>query len=113
MNRRPGTENVAGIVGSGKAAELAFSELEETRERMKALRDYFWEKIQERIDEVRLNGHPVKRLPNTLNVSFEWIEGESLVINLDLHGIATSTGSACTSGALEPSHVLVAMGVPL
>jgi cysteine desulfurase len=112
MNRRPGTENVAGIVGLGKAAELAFSELEETREQMKALRDYFWKRIQDRIDAVRLNGHPIERLPNTLNVSFEWIEGESLVINLDLLGIATSAGSACTSGALEPSHVLVAMGVP-
>lgn len=113
MNRRPGTENVAGIVGFGKAAELAFSELEQNRERMKATRDYFWEKIQERIDGVCLNGHPIQRLPNTLNVSFEWVEGESLVINLDLRGVAAATGSACTSGALEPSHVLVAMGIPL
>jgi cysteine desulfurase len=112
LNRRAGTENVSGIVGVGKASELAFEELLRTPERAKPLRDYFWEKIQQGIDHVRLNGHPTKRLPNTLNVTFEFIEGESLVINLDLFGIATSTGSACTSGALEPSHVLLAMGVP-
>jgi cysteine desulfurase len=112
LNRRAGTENVSGIVGFGKASELAFEELLENPERAKPLRDYFWEKIQHGIDHVHLNGHPTQRLPNTLNVTFEFIEGESLVINLDLFGIATSTGSACTSGALEPSHVLLAMGVP-
>ena len=71
-----------------------------------------WQKVQQKIEAVHLNGHPVKRLPNTLNLSFEMIEGESAVINLDLHGIAASAGSACTSGALEPSHVLMAMGIP-
>jgi cysteine desulfurase len=103
---------VSGIVGFGKASELAFEELERNREKIEPLRDHFWEKIRQGIDHVYLNGHPTKRLPNTLNVTFEFIEGESLVINLDLFGIATSTGSACTSGALEPSHVLIAMGVP-
>jgi cysteine desulfurase len=112
MNRRAGTENVAGIAGFGRAAELVEAELEEGPERMRLLRDTFWEKIRERIDHVHLNGHPEKRLPNTLNVSFEFIEGESTLISLDLQGIAASTGSACTSGSLEPSHVLVAMGVP-
>jgi cysteine desulfurase len=112
LNRRAGTENVSGIVGFGKASELALEELLKNPERAKPLRDYFWEKIQQGIDHVHLNGHPTQRLPNTLNVTFEFIEGESLVINLDLFGIATSTGSACTSGALEPSHVLLAMGVP-
>jgi len=112
LNRRAGTENVSGIVGFGKASELAFEELLGNPDRVKPLRDYFWEKIQHGIDHVHLNGHPTQRLPNTLNVTFEFIEGESLVINLDLFGIATSTGSACTSGALEPSHVLLAMGVP-
>jgi cysteine desulfurase len=111
MNRRAGTENVAGIVGFGKAAELAAVEMGESQERIRGLRDQLWEKIQHRIDDVRLNGHPVGRLPNTLNVSFEFVEGESIVISLDLHGIAASTGSACTSGALEPSHVLTAMGL--
>ena len=111
MNRRAGTENVAGIVGFGKAAELAAVETGETQERIRGLRDQLWEKIQHCIDDVRLNGHPVERLPNTLNVSFEFVEGESIVISLDLHGIAASTGSACTSGALEPSHVLTAMGL--
>jgi cysteine desulfurase len=112
MNRRAGTENVAGIAGFGRAAEFVETELREGPERMRLLRDTFLEKIRERIDQVHLNGHPEKRLPNTLNVSFEYIEGESALISLDLQGIAASTGSACTSGSLEPSHVLVAMGVP-
>jgi cysteine desulfurase len=114
MNRRAGTENVPGIVGFGKAAELSRAELEDRSriESMEALRDYFLERIQQDLRGVRLNGHPIKRLPNTLNVSFESISGESLAINLDLHGIAVSIGSACTSGAIQPSHVLQAMGVP-
>ena len=112
MNRRAGTENVAGIAGFGKAAEFVEAELEEGPERMKLLRDDFWKKMRERIDHVHLNGHPEKRLPNTLNVSFEFIEGESAVISLDLKGVAASTGSACTSGAWEASHVLLAMGIP-
>jgi cysteine desulfurase len=112
MNRRAGTENVPGIVGMGKAAELAAAEVEENQEKMRVLRDTFWQKVQQKIEAVHLNGHPVKRLPNTLNLSFEMIEGESAVINLDLYGIAASAGSACTSGALETSHVLMAMGIP-
>jgi len=111
-NRRAGTENVAGIAGFGKAGELASGELAKNQERMKALRDYFWQKIQARIERVDLMGHPVDRLPNTVNVAFEFIEGESIVISLDLQGVAASTGSACTSGALEASHVLAAMGIP-
>ena len=115
MNRRAGTENVAGIVGFGKAAELSRIEMKERPglKSMESLRDYFYERIQENLRYVRLNGHPVLRLPNTLNVSFEFIHGESLAINLDLHGIAVSTGSACTSGAIQSSHVLQAMGVSL
>jgi cysteine desulfurase len=115
MNRRAGTENVTGIVGFGKAAELSETELKHRSElrAMEALRDYFLQKLQRGIHDVRLNGHPIKRLPNTLNVSFEGVSGESLAINLDLCGIAVSTGSACTSGAIQPSHVLQAMGVPL
>ena len=114
MNRRAGTENVPAIVGFGRAAELSQIELED-RSRIEAtetLRDYFLERIRQDLRDVRLNGHPVKRLPNTLNVSFEFISGESLAINLDLHGIAVAIGSACTSGAIHPSHVLQAMGVP-
>jgi cysteine desulfurase len=111
MNRRAGTENVAGIVGFGKAAELASVGLTERQTGFESLRDYFWERIQQTVDHIHLNGHPTERLPNTLNVTFEFIEGESAVINLDLHGIAASSGSACTSGSLEPSHVLTAMGL--
>ena len=115
MNRRAGTENVSGIVGFGKAAELSEMELKHRSglRAMEALRDYFLQRLQRDIHDVRLNGHPIKRLPNTLNVSFEGVSGESLAINLDLCGIAVSTGSACTSGAIQPSHVLQAMGVPL
>ena len=112
MNRRAGTENVAGIVGFGKAAELASGELTQNQERMKSLRDYFWQKIQTKIEHVHLIGQSADRLPNTVNIIFEFIEGESIVISLDLQGVAASTGSACTSGALEASHVLAAMGIP-
>jgi cysteine desulfurase len=112
MDRRAGTENVAGIVGLGKAAEMASLTLREKQGEIRNLRDYFWEKIQQNVDYVRLNGDLAKTLPNTLHAAFEYVEGESLVINLDLHGIAVSAGSACTSGAVEPSHVLVAMGIP-
>lgn len=110
--RRAGTENVPGIVGLGKTAELASREMESWKEHLLHLRDKLEKGIRERIDYVRLNGHPEKRLPNTLNISFEFIEGESLIINLDLKGVAVSTGSACTSGSLEPSHVLLSMSVP-
>ena len=110
MGKRAGTENVPGIVGLGKAAELAKKELPEEG-KIKSLRDYLYKGIVSNIEDVKLNGHPDKRLPNTLNVSFTYLEGESIILNLDMEGIAASTGSACTSGTLEPSHVLSAMGV--
>lgn len=110
MNKRAGTENVPGIVGLGKAAELAKKEISE-EDKIKDLRDYLYKGITSNIGDVRLNGHPEKRLPNTLNISFTYLEGESIILNLDMEGIAVSTGSACTSGTLEPSHVMTAMGV--
>ena len=109
--RRAGTENVAGIVGLGKAAEIAPKEMVQQSRRESNLRDRLEKMIRENINHCQLNGHPTQRLPNTLNISFEFIEGESLILNLDLKGIAASTGSACTSGSLESSHVLMAMGV--
>jgi len=111
MGKRAGTENVAGIVGLGKAAELAKKEVLQEKEKLTTLRDYLYKGIISRIEHVRLNGHPEKRLPNTLNVGFKFLEGESIILNLDMEGIAVSTGSACTSGSLEPSHVLTAMDV--
>lgn len=110
-NRRAGTENVPGIVGFGKACELAGGEMESENERLTVLRDRLWNGISKNVKDVRLNGHPTKRLPSTLNVSFKYVEGESVLLNLDLKGIAASSGSACTSGSLEPSHVLKAMAV--
>ena len=110
MGKRAGTENVAGIVGLGKAAELAKKEMPEEG-KIKEMRDYLYKGITSKIEDVKLNGHPQMRLPNTLNVSFTYLEGESIILNLDMEGIAVSTGSACTSGTLEPSHVLTAMGV--
>lgn len=112
-NRRAGTHNVASIVGLGKACELAAAGLNEYQLRVRALRDRLEDGIFSAIPQVRLNGHPDRdlRLPNTLNASFTGVEGESLLLNLDLFGIAASSGSACTSGSLEPSHVLKAMGV--
>ncbi|MFC2020611.1 cysteine desulfurase NifS [Chloroflexota bacterium] len=109
---RAGTENVPGIVGFSRAVELARQEINEEAERLTSLRDRLINGLQERIDHVRLNGHPVKRLPNNVNVSVEYVEGESMLLNLDLEGICASTGSACTSGSLEPSHVCLAMGLP-
>ncbi len=111
-DRRAGTENVAGIVGFGKAADLASLMPTSKQEELKSLRDYFWESIQQKIEDVHLNGDQARGLPNTLNAGFDYVDGESVLINLDLQGIAASAGSACTSGALEASHVLVAMGVP-
>lgn len=109
---RAGTENTAGIVGLGVACELAAAELEQRNEQILRLRDRLWESLSSRLDGVRLNGHPEHRISNTLNVSFEGVEGEALLLNLDLAGIACSSGSACASGSLEPSHVLTAMGLP-
>jgi cysteine desulfurase len=110
MGKRAGTENVPGIVGLGRAAELAKKELPE-ESKIKEVRDYLHKGIISKIEDVKLNGHPDNRLPNTLNVSFTYLEGESIILNLDMEGVAASTGSACTSGTLEPSHVLSAMGV--
>ena len=111
--RRAGTENVAGLVGLGKAVEIRGREMAEEAIRLTGLRDRLWEGIRARVEEVRLNGHPTQRLPGTCNMCFRNIESESLVLGLDLKGIATSAGSACTSGSVEPSYVLVAMGLPL
>ncbi len=110
--RRAGTENVPGIVGMGKAAQLAFSHLEEREEKEKELRDYLIKKIGEEIPYCRLNGDRERRLSNNVNYSFRFIEGESLLIMLDRKGICGSSGSACTSGSLDPSHVLLAIGLP-
>lgn len=110
--RRAGTENVPGIIGIGKAAEMAFATQEERLEKECEMRDYMIRRITEEIPYCRLNGDPVKRLPNNVNISFRFIEGESLLIMLDMKGICASSGSACTSGSLDPSHVLLAIGLP-
>ncbi|MDY4671195.1 MAG: cysteine desulfurase NifS [Oliverpabstia sp.] len=110
--RRAGTENVPGIVGYGKAAELAMTTMEERTAREREIRDYMIEKIKKEVPYCKLNGHPVLRLPNNVNFSFQFIEGESLLIMLDMEGICASSGSACTSGSLDPSHVLLAIGLP-
>lgn len=111
-NRRPGTENIPAIVGMAQAMKLAEEEMNEVTAKEKNLRDAFWESVQARIEGVHLNGHPIDRVPPILNVSFDFVDGESIILNLDLKGIAVSTGSACTSGSLEESHVLRAMGLP-
>ena len=111
--RRAGTENVPGIVGLGKAVEVRGREMHDERRRVTALRDRLWEGIRARVPDARLNGHPTERLPGTANISYRGVESESVVLGLDLKGIGVSAGSACTSGNVEPSYVLVAMGVPL
>ena len=113
QRKRAGTENVAGIVGMGKAIEISILELDKERERLTNLRDYFIKEVEKRIEEVYLNGPREIRLPNNINFSFAYIEGESILLNLDLEGIAVSTGSACSSASLEPSHVLSAIGLPI
>jgi cysteine desulfurase len=109
--RRAGTENVAGIVGMGKAAEIARAKLPERQERMKALRDRLIEGLPRRVDRAYLTGHPEKRLPHQASFCIEFIEGEGMLLHLDMKGIAVSSGSACTSRALKASHVLLAMGI--
>jgi cysteine desulfurase len=109
--RRAGTENVPAIVGLGKAIELAGQTMNKEAERLSYLRDKLIKGLVERIDHIRLNGHPRKRLPNNVNVSVDFVEGESMLLNLDLEGICASTGSACSSSSLEPSHVLLALGL--
>src|SRR5213594_631160 len=111
--RRAGTENVPGIVGLGAAVEVRARDMKAEAERVSALRDRMWEGIRARVPDVRLNGHPTERLPGTANLCYRNVESESIVLGLDLKGIAVSAGSACTAGSVEPSHVLVAMGVPL
>lgn len=110
--RRAGTENVPGIVGFGKAAEIAMASMEERSRREAQLRDYLMEKVLAQVPYTRVNGHRTRRLPNNCNFSFQFIEGESLLIMLDMAGICGSSGSACTSGSLDPSHVLLAIGLP-
>jgi cysteine desulfurase len=111
--RRAGTENIAGIVGLGKAIELATADIDGHNKKIRALRDRLLKTILEKIPYSRLNGHPEQRLPGNINISFEFIEGESMLLWLDDEGICASTGSACTSGSLEPSHVLLATGLPV
>ena len=111
-NWRAGTENIPYIIGLGKASEMALRDLPKRRAYLSGLRDRLYQGLSERIPHMKLNGHATHRLPNTLNLSFLYIEGESLLLNLDLEGIAVSSGSACTSGSLDPSHVLLAMGIP-
>lgn len=111
-NKRAGTENVPSIVGMAKAIELAYENFEESNEKLTKMRNQLIEKIQANIKYVRLNGHPTKRLPGNVNMCFQFIEGESLLLSLDMEGIAGSSGSACTSGSLDPSHVLLSIGLP-
>ncbi len=111
-NRRAGTENVPGIVGMAAALEMAQASRESTSQHCRRLRDRLIEGILARIERVQLNGHPTSRLPNNVNFVFEFVEGESILLNLDFAGVAASSGSACTSASLDPSHVLLAMGLP-
>lgn len=111
-NMRAGTENVAGIVGLGKAIELAYENFDEYNKKLTDLRDYYFSQVEEKIPDIKINGHRTKRLPGNANISFKFIEGESLLMYLDARGICASTGSACASGSLDPSHVLLAIGLP-
>ena len=111
-NRRAGTENVAGIVGLATALELAIAEIDSVTEHLRPLQDKLITRVLGVVPHTRLNGHREQRLPGNVSLCFEFIEGESLLLNLDMHGIAASSGSACTSGSLEPSHVLLALGLP-
>lgn len=110
--RRAGTENVPGIVGLGKAVERAMTTMEERTSKERELRDYLMSRVMKEVPYTRVNGHRTTRLPNNANFSFQFIEGESLLIMLDMEGICGSSGSACTSGSLDPSHVLLAIGLP-
>lgn len=112
-NRRPGTENLPGIVGLGKAAEIAARELDSQVVSVRGMRDRLIKGVLEKISDVRLNGHPVQRLPQNAHFSFWGVDGKSLLRGLDMEGIAASAGSACSSGAVHPSHVLLAIGLPL
>ena len=109
--RRPGTENVPGMVGLGKAAEIAGQQMSREAKRLRHLRDRLIKGLLETMEHIRLNGHPERRLPNNVNVSVDFVEGESVLLNLDLEGICASTGSACSSSSLKPSHALLALGL--
>lgn len=110
-NRRGGTENVPGVVGFGKAIEIASADMEAESKRLWNLTEKMKNGLFEKLDYVYTNSHPKNRLPNTMNISFDYVEGEAILLNLDMKGIAASTGSACSSGSLEPSHVLLALGI--
>jgi cysteine desulfurase len=110
--RRAGTENVPSIIALGKACELALANIDQEAAHVARLRDKLEKALLEKCPDARINGDTVNRLPNTTNISFEYVEGEAILLRIDRHGICASSGSACTSGALEPSHVLRAMGVP-
>jgi len=110
--RRGGTENVPGIIALGKAAELELLHLEEVTQRLTKLRDYLEQSLLAKIPDCEVNGDAKNRLPNTTNIGFKYIEGEAILLSLNKYGICASSGSACTSGSLEPSHVLRAMGLP-
>ena len=112
MRKRAGTENVAGIIGMAKAAEIAFSELDKRMKHETEVRDYMIDRVLKEIPYSKLNGHRTKRLPNNFNIGFEFIEGESMLLALNDLGVCASSGSACTSGSLDPSHVLLAIGLP-
>jgi len=109
---RAGTTNVAGVVGLGKAVEISTRDILANSKKLRTLRDYFINQVEQKIEMTYLNGHPIQRLPNNINISFGMVDGESLMCMLDVNGIAVSTGSACSSGSTEASHVLTAMGVP-
>ncbi|MFA6860460.1 MAG: cysteine desulfurase NifS [Clostridia bacterium] len=111
--KRGGTTNVAGVVGFGKACEIAIRDMAVNQQKLKVIKDYFISEVTKKIQYIKVNGHPQQRISGTVNISFEMIEGESILLRLDLEGIAVSTGSACTSGSLKPSHVLEAMNVPI
>jgi cysteine desulfurase len=110
-NKRGGTINVPAVVGFGKAIEIATSNIEENNRQIRSMRRYFLKKVSEAIHNISLNGHPVQRLPGNASISFEGAEGEAILMMLDREGIYVSTGSACASGSLAPSHVLIAMGL--
>jgi cysteine desulfurase len=111
--KRAGTENVPGIIGFGKAAEIAKENMKEHIENLTELRKYFINKIFEKIDDVSLNGHPEKRLPGNINLTFSYVEGETMLLYLDVQGISASSGSACSSSSFQASHVLKSIGIPL
>ena len=110
-NKRAGTENVAGIVGIGTAVNLIYDEFDSYNNKLKYLRDYYKTQIEKNIPNIKLNGDKVKRLPGNANISYDGIDARQLLLNLDAYGICASAGSACTSGSLEPSHVLIAIGL--